>query len=73
MITPWGDASQLRARRLPPGLGSSPVQTERNQRERLFAAIAATVSEKGYAATSTVADLVELSRVFAERLLRTLP
>jgi AcrR family transcriptional regulator len=35
---------------------------ERNQRERLFAAMVATVAEKGYEAT-TVADLVQLSGV----------
>jgi AcrR family transcriptional regulator len=35
---------------------------EKNQRERLFAAMVATVAEKGYEAT-TVADLVELSGV----------
>jgi AcrR family transcriptional regulator len=37
-------------------------EAERNQRERLFAAMVATVAEKGYEAT-TVADLVELSGV----------
>ena len=45
-----------------PGPGSPRTQTERNQRERLFAAMAATVAEKGYAAT-TVADLLDLSGV----------
>jgi AcrR family transcriptional regulator len=38
------------------------VEAERNQRERLFAAMVATVAEKGYEAT-TVADLVKLSGV----------
>ena len=37
-------------------------EAERNQRERLFAAMVATVAEKGYEAT-TVADLVKLSGV----------
>ena len=37
-------------------------EADRNQRERLFAAMVATVAEKGYEAT-TVADLVELSGV----------
>lgn len=60
--TPWGDASKLRDKRLPPGRGRSREETERNQRERLFAAMVATVAEKGYEAT-TVADLVELSGV----------
>ena len=60
--TPWGDANQLRAKMLPPGRGTPRAEAERNQRERLFAAMVAVVSEKGYEAT-TVADLVELSGV----------
>jgi AcrR family transcriptional regulator len=60
--TPWGDATKLREKRLPPGRGRSRAETERNQRERLFAAMVATVAEKGYEAT-TVADLVQLSGV----------
>jgi AcrR family transcriptional regulator len=60
--TPWGDASDLRARMLPPGRGTPREEAERNQRERLFAATVATVAEKGYEAT-TVADLVNLSGV----------
>ena len=60
--TPWGDASKLREKKLPPGRGRSREETERNQRQRLFAAMVATVAEKGYEAT-TVADLVALSGV----------
>jgi AcrR family transcriptional regulator len=45
-----------------PGRGTPREEAERNQRERLFAAMVATVAEKGYEAT-TVADLVELSGV----------
>jgi AcrR family transcriptional regulator len=60
--TPWGDASHLRDRKLPPGRGTPREEAERNQRERLFAAMVATVDEKGYEAT-TVADLVRLSGV----------
>lgn len=60
--TPWGDASQLRGKKLPPGRGTPRGEAERNQRERLFAAMVATVAEKGYEAT-TVADLVKLSGV----------
>jgi AcrR family transcriptional regulator len=60
--TPWGDAAQLRERKLRPGRGTPRNEAERNQRERLFAAMVATVAEKGYEAT-TVADLVELSGV----------
>jgi AcrR family transcriptional regulator len=60
--TPWGDAAQLRERKMRPGRGTPREEAERNQRERLFAAMVATVGEKGYEAT-TVADLVELSGV----------
>ena len=60
--TPWGDAAELRERKLRPGRGTPREEAERNQRERLFAAMVATVAEKGYEAT-TVADLVKLSGV----------
>jgi len=60
--TPWGDATKLRQRRLPPGPANSAAAVEQNQRERLFAALVATVAEKGYEATR-VEDLVELSGV----------
>jgi AcrR family transcriptional regulator len=60
--TPWGDATQLRDKKLRPGRGTPREEAERNQRERLFAAMVATVDEKGYEAT-TVADLVKLSGV----------
>ena len=60
--TPWGDAASLRERKLRPGRGTPRKEAERNQRERLFAAMVATVAEKGYEAT-TVADIVKLSGV----------
>lgn len=60
--TPWGDAAQLREKKLRPGRGKPRGEAEKNQRERLFAAMVATVDEKGYEAT-TVAHLVELSGV----------
>src|SRR4051812_6715724 len=60
--TPWGDATELRDRMLRPGRGMPRDEADRNQRERLFAATVAAVSEKGFEAT-TVADLVELSGV----------
>lgn len=60
--TPWGDAAQLREKKLRPGRGTPREEAARNQRERLFAAMVATVAEKGYEAT-TVADLVKLSGV----------
>jgi len=62
MRTPWGDSSQLREKMLPPGRGTPRAEADRNQRERLFAAMVATVAEKGYEA-ATVADLVEMSGV----------
>src|ERR1700755_751661 len=60
--TPWGDAATLRERKLRPGRGTPREEAERNQRERLFAAMVATVAQKEYEAT-TVADLVKLSGV----------
>lgn len=62
LVTPWGDANALRVRKLKPRTRQSRAQVQRIQRERLFAAVVATVAEKGYEAT-TVADLVELSGV----------
>jgi AcrR family transcriptional regulator len=47
---------------LRPGRGTPREEAEKNQRERLFAAMVATVAEKGYEAT-TVADIVRLSGV----------
>jgi AcrR family transcriptional regulator len=60
--TPWGEASELRERRLYPGAGTPAEEVARNQRERLFGAIVALASEKGYEAI-TVADVLELSGV----------
>jgi AcrR family transcriptional regulator len=60
--TPWGDATQLRARRLRPGPGADPAAVTRNQRERMHAAMVAAVAENGYEATR-VADVVKLSGV----------
>jgi AcrR family transcriptional regulator len=60
--TPWGNAGELRAKMMRPGWGTPREEADRNQRERLFAALVATVAEKGYDAT-TLADLVSLSGV----------
>ncbi len=60
--TPWGDAGELRARKLPPGRGNPPEEVARSQRERLFGAMVAVVSEKGYEATR-VSDLLAVSGV----------
>ncbi len=62
IITPWGDAAELRERRLYPGAGTAPGEVARNQRERLFAAAVAIAAQKGYEAM-TVADILELSGV----------
>jgi AcrR family transcriptional regulator len=60
--TPWGNADELRSRRLPAGRGTPREEAARNQRERLFAALVATVATKGYEATR-VADLEHLAGV----------
>lgn len=60
--TPWGRAAELRDRSLHPGSGTPRQEVVRNQRERLFGAIVAVVSRKGYEAT-TVADVIALSGV----------
>jgi AcrR family transcriptional regulator len=60
--TPWGPASELKQRKLRPGSGTPRSEVVRNQRERLFGAVVAVVSEKGYAAT-TVADLIAVSGI----------
>ena len=62
LSTPWGEASELRERRLYPGAGTPAEEVARNQRERLFGAVVALASEKGYEAL-TVADLLALSGV----------
>lgn len=60
--TPWGQSSELRERKLQPGSGTPRSEVVRNQRERLFGAMVAVVSEKGYEAT-TVADVIEVCGV----------
>ena len=60
--TPWGQASELKKRKLQPGSGTPRSEVIRNQRERLFGAIVAVVSENGYEAT-TVADVIEVCGV----------
>jgi AcrR family transcriptional regulator len=70
--TPWGDARDLRSRKLPPGPGTPPAEVERNQRERLFGAMVAVVSEKGYEPTR-VEDLEALSGVSRSAFYRLFP
>ena len=60
--TPWGNASELREKMMRPGRGNAPEESDRNQRERLFGAMVAIGSEKGYEATK-VSDLVSLAGV----------
>jgi AcrR family transcriptional regulator len=60
--TPWGDAAELRSRKMRPGRGNSPEESQRSQRERLFGAMIALSAEQGYEATK-IADLVKLAGV----------
>jgi AcrR family transcriptional regulator len=60
--TPWGNAWELRRRKLAPGAGTPRAEVVQNQKERLFGAIVAVVSQKGYEAC-TVADVIEVSGV----------
>jgi len=61
-LTPWGDSSQLRARKLAPGYRLPPESVARNQRWRILAAMIAAVAEHGYERTA-VRNVVELSGV----------
>ncbi len=58
IVTPWGRTSELRTRKLTPGSGTPREEVLRNQRERLFAAVMAVASERGYQAT-TVARVID--------------
>lgn len=60
--TPWGDSTELRARKLAPGFRLPPESVARNQRWRLMAAMVAAVAEHGYEKT-TVGQVVEMSGV----------
>jgi AcrR family transcriptional regulator len=62
VVTPWGNSDSLRERRLRPGPGVPREDVVRNQRDRLFGAMVASVYERGFAAT-TVNDLVAISGV----------
>jgi AcrR family transcriptional regulator len=66
VMTPWGDASRLRRRRLSPGArgrnGMTADEVERHQRERLFAAAVSSVARSGYA-RSSVEELCRISGV----------
>jgi len=60
--TPWGNAEELRSKKMRPGRGNAPEESDRSQRERLFGAMVALSSEKGYEATK-IADLVKVAGV----------
>ena len=62
MDTPWGNTKTLRARKLRPGPGTSREAVRKSQRDRLFAAMVASATERGYEATS-IADLITVSGV----------
>ena len=62
VATPWGDSDAIREKRLRPGPGVPREEVVANQRQRFFGAMVASVSERGYIAT-TVNDLVEISGV----------
>jgi AcrR family transcriptional regulator len=61
-VTPWGESSELRERRMQPGPGVPRDEVERNQRERLYGATVAVVAEKGYG-KATITDLIEMAGV----------
>jgi AcrR family transcriptional regulator len=60
--TPWGNAEDLRSKKMRPGRGNEPAESDRSQRERLFGAMVALSSEQGYEATK-IADLVRVAGV----------
>ena len=62
VVTPWGYSGTLRDRGPRPGPGTPHEEVAENQRQRLFAAMVASVDERGYAAT-TVANLLAISGV----------
>jgi AcrR family transcriptional regulator len=70
--TPWGPSETLRMKKLRPGPGRDREEVERNQRERLFGAMVASVAERGYAATR-IEDLVEISGVSPTTFYRLFP
>jgi AcrR family transcriptional regulator len=55
--TPWGSVFELKSRKLHPGSRTPRLEVIENQRERMFGAVIAVVSQKGYEAT-TVADVI---------------
>lgn len=62
MRTPWGNSESLRERRLRPTAGVPPDEVATNQRERLFAALVASVAGRGYEKTR-IADVAQQAGV----------
>jgi AcrR family transcriptional regulator len=62
IVTPWGKLGTLRTNRLKPGPGKSRDAVARQQRTRIFAAMVAVTSERGYA-MARVADVIEAAGV----------
>lgn len=62
VVTPWGNGAELQSRRLRPGPGAPRDEVRRNQRERLYGAMVAAVSDLGYERTR-VADLLAISGI----------
>jgi AcrR family transcriptional regulator len=60
--TPWGESTKLRERMMVSGPRAGAEAAAQNQRERLFGAMVANCTERGYEATR-VSDLVGLSGV----------
>ena len=60
--TPWGDSETLAEGRLQPIRGASREQVSQSQRQRLFAATVAVVSERGFAA-ATLGEILSTSGI----------
>src|ERR1044072_861871 len=60
--TPWGGAADLRSMKLPAGRGRGPEEAARSRRGRLFGAMVAISSERGFEAT-TIGDLARVAGV----------
>jgi len=69
--TPWGEVAHLRGARLHAGQQPcSRAETERHQRERLFAGTVAAVAERGGYSATRVTDIARLSGVARADLYR---
>jgi AcrR family transcriptional regulator len=60
--TPWGYAAELREKKMRPGRGNAPEDSQRSQRERLMGAMVALSAEQGYEATK-IGELVKVAGV----------